>query len=93
MSQALKDKAKAFLDRTVPDEISYVPGSLVEVFLGAYVEGKELDADFIELANIGAQELESSIAEHETDEAKMYFRDCKSLLTDILNELAHTAGR
>ena len=87
LSRALQLKAKQFLERPVPSEIKYVPGSLVEIFLTAYSQGEELDPELVELANIGAIELDNAADAHSTDDAKAYFRDCKHILDEIFTEL------
>jgi hypothetical protein len=87
MRTPLQQKASEFLELPVPKEIQYVPGSLVEVFLRAYAEGVELDPELIELAEIGAMELDGAVDAHSTSEAKTYFRDCKAILQRILDSL------
>jgi hypothetical protein len=87
MSTALQLRAKQFLERPVPSEIKYVPGSLVEIFLAAYSQGEELDPELIELANIAAAELENAADAHSTSDAKAYFQDCKAIMEQILTEL------
>jgi hypothetical protein len=87
MTAELKQRAKAFLKRPVPSEITYVPGSLVEVFLTAYSQGEELDPELVELATMGAAEMDDAEESHSTADAKAYFRDCKTILDEIFAEL------
>jgi hypothetical protein len=87
MSPKLQARAKAFLERPVPEGISYVPDSLSERFIAAYAEqGRlQLDADLSEL--LGICLIESfGAASGKTGGVAAYFRENAELLQAIKQE-------
>jgi hypothetical protein len=83
----LKSRAKAFLEREVPQEISYVSGSIAEIFIRNYIDGKTFDAELLELGELTAMTLDEAIDSHSTEEAKEYFSECRFLIGAIMDQI------
>ena len=83
----LQQQAKAFLDRPIPAELKphYVPDSLADRLLAYYAKHGKLDPEGQELAGLCVMELESALDQHETPEAQAYFRDCRNLLSAMVD--------
>jgi hypothetical protein len=83
----LRDRAQAFLERPIPDEIQYVPNSIAELFIRNYVSGGEFDDEFLGLGDLAAEIMDNEVSTHKTPEAKAFFQECKELLEAILDEI------
>lgn len=79
----LQREAQAFLDRPVPQQINYVPDSIVERLIRSFALGQHFDDEALELLEICAYELDIT-AEQFTGDAKVYFTDCANLVRSIL---------
>lgn len=87
-TSALQDRAKAFLQRPVPDGIRYVPGSIAETLIATYAERGSVpdDSETAELLALAGMESQAA-AERLTDPvAAEYFRETSAILEAILAE-------
>ena len=84
MSLGLQNRAKAFLEKSVPEEVDYVPDSISELFIREYAaEGRVgLDPERYELLQICMEEADLAAAE-KTGAAKDFFRESAELLRAI----------
>jgi hypothetical protein len=88
MSAELQARAKAFLQRTIPAGIDYVPNSIAEELIATYARRGQLpgDAETAELLGLAGMES-SALAGQLTDpEAAGYFRESSLILEMMLAE-------
>jgi hypothetical protein len=88
MSDELQARARAFVQRTVPATVNYVPDSIAERLIGAYARDGHLpdDSETMELIQLAGLES-SALAERLSDPAEIeYFRENSAILEGILAE-------
>jgi hypothetical protein len=88
MSAELQARARAFLQRTIPGAVNYVPDSIAERLIGVYARDGQLpdDAETMELVGLAAMES-SAMAEQLTDPAAVeYFEENSAILEMMLAE-------
>jgi hypothetical protein len=85
MTKSLQRRAKAFLERPIPDGMPYVPGSISERVIATYAtDGKvELAGEMGELLQMCVMEAEFAADSKSGDEAD-YFRESAEILGAIL---------
>lgn len=88
MSDSLQSRAKAFVARTVPSDLDYMPGSIAERVITQYAdEGKlEVDSEFAELIELTAMEAASTINGH-NGAAREYMAESAAILEAIMEEM------
>ncbi len=84
----LQTRAKAFLQRTIPAEIDYVPGSIAESLIATYAEcgHLSLDAETAELLGLAGMESQAAAGRYSNPAAVDYFRETAAILEAILAE-------
>lgn len=85
----LQERAKTFLDRPIPEDLDYIPGSISENIIAAYAaDGRvDLDPELGELLEICIVEGFSA-AEQGSPERRAYFRESAAILQAIQAESA-----
>jgi hypothetical protein len=84
---SLQSRAKAFLERDIPEDVNYMADSLAERLLTAYAEEGRLDADPETLELLDLCILESQDAAEEGSPARQaWFRESLELLEAIRAE-------
>jgi hypothetical protein len=88
MSAELQARARAFLQRTVPATVSYVPDSIAERLIGAYARDGQLpnDSETMELVQLAGMESSAHVERLSDPAAIEYFRENSSILEGILAE-------
>jgi hypothetical protein len=88
MCAELQARARAFLKRTIPATINYVPNSIAERLIGVYARDGRLDDDAETMELVGLAAMESSaMADQLTDPAAVeYFRENSAILELMLAE-------
>jgi hypothetical protein len=83
----LQERARAFLQRPIPEGMAYAPDSISERFIASYAaEGKaDLDAELTELLGMCATEARRAAKAKSGGEAAC-FRESGEILGLILNE-------
>lgn len=83
----LQQRARAFLQRPVPDGMAYVPDSISERFIATYAEeGRvKLDGELAELLELCVMEAELAADSKSGDEAA-FFRESHEVLKGIQEE-------
>ena len=85
----LQQRAKAFLDMSIPDELApnYVSGSLADMMIASYAAGEKLDGEAMEMVGLAAMECEAAADNYQTPAAKAYFHECAAILNAIADEV------
>lgn len=93
MSAELQRRARAFLERAVPEAISYVPDSFAERFIATYaIEGLlQLDAELSELLGLVLVESRNA-AESPLADVSEYFGESSAILEAIRKECMPGGG-
>jgi len=88
MSRQLRERARAFLERPIPEGMPYVPDSISERFIAVYAERGQLEPDpeTVELLRICAVEAENA-ASMKTGEEQAFFRESGAILEAIFEEM------
>ena len=88
MSAELQARARAFLQRPIPEGIGYVPDSIAERFIARYAQAGSLPDDDEAMELLGLACMESSaMADQLTDPmASAYFRESSAILEAMLAE-------
>jgi hypothetical protein len=88
MSAQLRARAKAFLERPIPQGMPYVPDSISERFLVAYATDGKLDVDpeMLDLLEICILEGHNAADTKSGDEAD-FFRESAEILEAIQAEM------
>ena len=82
MSAALRERCRAFLERSPPADLGYVPDSIAERVLRLAAAGEEIDGEMRELLELCLMETQASAAGFEGD-ARAYLLESAELLEEI----------
>jgi hypothetical protein len=86
--RSLKQRANEFLQAPLPGEIAlnHNPDSLTEVFIRSYASGGAMDGGLVRMGKVCLAEMDTAIASVHSEQAKLYFVECRRLLEEILLE-------
>ena len=87
MSSTLQSRAAKFLARPIPEELkpSYTPNSLADIVISQCATGEEIDPELLDIAGMAAAEYDEAIERAETDDLKEYYRECQSILAELID--------
>ena len=81
---SLRERVVAFLDRPVPPELNYAPGSIAELVLATYAEtGTIEDAELHGLLEICVSEADGVVSPEDPPDVQAYLRESAELLRAI----------
>jgi hypothetical protein len=90
-SDDLSARCKAYLEKGPPEHMTdYVPDSLTEIIIEFGAEGRELDAELTEVAEILVVEAES-LREIEDAEIRAYMLEGAALVGEVLDAYGQRA--
>jgi hypothetical protein len=84
MADSLRQRAQQFLQRPVPPELDYVPGSMAEGLIAAYAKGgaAAIDDEARELLELCLMETGDAIGRH-AGAARDYLQESAAILQGI----------
>ena len=88
--RSLKQRASEFLQAALPGEVAlnHNPNSLTELFVRTYASGGVMDGGLVQMGKVCLAEMDHTIASVHSEQARMYFVECRKLLEEILLEVS-----
>ncbi|MCX7782459.1 MAG: hypothetical protein N2318_02310 [Meiothermus sp.] len=87
--RSLEQRVQDFLEQPLPDEVAlnYEPDSLTESFLRTFAQGGSFDTSLVQIGKLCLGQLDTTIAQLNTEAARAYFIECRKLLTEVLQQV------
>lgn len=88
--RSLKQRANEFLQADLPGEVAlnHNSDSLTEMFIRTYASSGVMDGGLVQMGKVCLAEMDRTIASVHTEQAQVYFVECRKLLEEILLEVS-----